>query len=264
MASKPSPMMFMSRPQPSDGFEWAQAPWGAVLRCTGLEPADRHFFTAATLQLRDDQDEWSAVAAFAGVTPDRLRLLHQVHGRRTVLADARAGADRPEADAVISDDPSVALVVRVADCAPILIRDRRTGAVAAVHAGWRSTMQSIAFEAVRALEETYGSRPADLVVAIGPSLGRCCGEMGEEVVTAFRDAGHDAGTVNEWFVREPGRRPHLDLWRANVDQLQAAGVVPSSIHVSGLCTRTHQDTFHSYRAAGPNAGRMAAVIRANR
>lgn len=257
-------MMFMSRPQPSDGFGWTQAPWGGVLRCAALQEAAPHFFTAATLRLRDE-DEWTAVAAFAGVAPDRLRLLHQVHGRRIVIAGVQAGnGDRPEADAIISDDPSMALVVRVADCAPILIADRRTGAVAAVHAGWRSTMQRIAADAVKALEETYGSRAGDLTVAIGPSLGACCGEMGEEVVEAFRDAGHPPDVLDRWFVREPGRRPHFDLWRANIDQLAAAGVSRSSIHVSGLCTRTHHDTFHSYRAAGQNAGRMAAVIKANR
>lgn len=218
----------------------------------------------ANLRLRDDPDEWNAVAAFAGVSPERLRLLHQVHGRRIVTADVQNGAaDRPEADAIISDDPSVALVVRVADCAPILMADRRNRAVAAVHAGWRSTLQRIAADAVRAMTDAFGSRPSDLDVAIGPSLGTCCGEMGEEVVEAFRAAGHAPSLLDRWFVHEPGRRPHFDLWRANIDQLAAEGVEPSRIHVSGLCTRTHHAAFHSYRASGPEAGRMAAVIRAN-
>lgn len=261
MASIPSPMMSMSAPQPSDGFAWTQAPWGEVLRCTALDPV-RHFFTAATLTLRDDEQEWAALAAFAGVASERLRLLHQVHGRAVVRASG--GHTTPEADAIVSDDPSVALVVRVADCAPILIADRRLGVVAAVHAGWRSTMQRIALAAVETLGAEYASRPEDLVAAIGPSLGHCCGEMGEEVVDAFRDAGHDAAAIGRWFVRAPGRRPHFDLWRANHDQLEAAGVAPASIHASALCTRSHPAVFHSYRAAGASAGRMAAVIRANR
>jgi YfiH family protein len=258
-------MMFMSRPQPSDGFEWTQAPWGEVLRCAALQAVAPHFFTAATLRLRDHHEEWNSVAALAGVPTDRLRLLHQVHGRRIVIADAQTGGgEKPEADAIITDDPSLAVVVRVADCAPILMADRRTGAVAAVHAGWRSTMQGIATDAVRTLAETYGTNPSDLEVAIGPSLGACCGEMGEEVVEAFRQAGHPPSLLDRWFVRQPGRRPHFDLWRANVDQLIAAGIDASRIHVSGLCTRTHSDAFHSYRAKGAGAGRMAAVIRANR
>jgi copper oxidase (laccase) domain-containing protein len=87
--------------------------------------------------------------------------------------------------------------------------------------------------------------------------------MGEEVVTAFVDAGHGSAAIDRWFSRKPGRRPHLDLWRANIDQLAEAGVPAANIHVSGLCTRTHSEAFHSYRASGSAAGRMAAVIRAN-
>jgi hypothetical protein len=256
-------MMFMPDPQPNDGFEWTQAPWGAVLHCRPLLDVAPHFITAATLLLRDRADEWEGVAAFAGVPPDRLRLLHQVHGNDVVVA--RAGRDgqgtRPTADAIVSDDPSVALVVRVADCAPVLMADRRTGAAAAVHAGWRSTMQRIAEAAVSALEREFGSRADDLVVAIGPSLGSCCAEMGEEVVAAFRAHGHGGEEIERWFLPAPGGRPHFDLWRANRDQLERAGVVAGNIHGADLCTKTHADVFHSYRAAGAAAGRMAAVIR---
>jgi YfiH family protein len=141
--------------------------------------------------------------------------------------------------------------------------DRRQGVAAAVHAGWRSTMQRIVADTVAALERTYGTRPEDLVVAVGPSLGTCCGEMGEEVVDAFRREGHGVASLSRWFLRKDGRRPHFDLWRANRDQLEAAGIKPRAIHVSGLCTRTYPEAFHSYRAAGQQAGRMAAVIRAN-
>jgi YfiH family protein len=236
-----------------------------VLRCQPLAPLAAHFFTAGDLRLVDQPDEWTAVASLAGVAPDRLRLLHQVHGRTVVNAvgGSEGAWQRPEADAIISNDPSVALVVRVADCAPILIADRRTRAVAAVHAGWRSTMQRIVIAAVEAMQSAYDARPADLVAAIGPSLGTCCGEMGEEVVEAFRGAGHDDAAIAAWFHRAPGRRPHFDLWRANRDQLRQAGLPADAVHSSGLCTRTHREWFHSYRAAGQQAGRMAAVIRAN-
>lgn len=248
-------------PQPNDGFEWTQAPWGPVLRCAPLLPLAGHFFTAGTLTLRDDPSEWEALASFAGVQRDALRLLDQVHGNRIVIADASPQAPRPTADGIVTADPGIALVVRVADCAPLLIADSRRGVVAAVHAGWRSTMQRIGPAAVTAMAREYGSHPGDLVVAIGPSLGTCCGEMGEEVVEAFGDAGHDRPMIDRWFVREAGRKPHFDLWRANRDQLEAAGVSPSAIHGAGLCTRTYPDVFHSYRARGAAAGRMAAVIR---
>ena len=232
-----------------------------MLRCRALAPVADHFFTAAPLVLRDDPAEWEAVAAFAGVARGSLRLLNQVHGRGIVVADPAAVEARPTADGIVTDRSDVALVVRVADCAPLLIADTRRGVGAAVHAGWRSTMQSIGPAAVARLEREFGSRPDDLVVAIGPSLGGCCGEMGEEVVDAFRAAGHARESLDSWFVREPGRRPHFQLWRANRDQLERVGVPSSAIHVAGLCTRTHPDIFHSYRARGAEAGRMAAVIR---
>ena len=254
-------MMFM--PEPSGGFEWTQAPWGRVLRCRPLLEVADHFFTAGSLRLARDSAEWDDVAALAGLPRGRLRLISQVHGH--AIAVARHGSavpwPTPEADGIVSDDPSLALGVRVADCAPILVADRRYGVVAAVHAGWRSTLQRIVAEAVGALQREFGSDPADLVAAIGPSLGACCGEMGEEVVEAFRAAGHSEVRIERWFSREPGRRPHFDLWRANSDQLMDAGVPAGSIHVSGLCTRTHRDVFHSYRAMGPAAGRMVGVIR---
>ena len=234
-----------------------------MLVCRPLLPYATHFFTAATLTLRESHEEWAGVAALAGVPVDALRLLHQVHGRTvvTVHPGDTAPWSRPEADGAITADPSVALVVRVADCAPVLLADRQRGVTAAVHAGWRSTMQSILPAAVEAMRRQFGTQPADLIVAIGPSLGTCCGEMGEEVVEAFRAAGHDQWSLDRWFCRRPGERPHFDLWRANRDQLEDCGVAPESIHVAALCTRTHPAVFHSYRAAGAGAGRMAAVIR---
>ncbi len=201
------------------------------------------------------------MAALAGVPPSALRLLNQVHGHQVVVADPAPDAARPTADGAITDDPALALVVRVADCAPLLMADTRRGVVAAVHAGWRSTMASIGPAAVGAMTRSYGTHPADLIVALGPSLGTCCGEMGEEVVDAFRAAGHDADTLERWFLREPARKPHFDLWGANREQLERAGVPPQAIHAAELCTRTYPDTFHSYRARGTRAGRMAGVIR---
>ena len=255
----------MTEPQPSDGFEWTQAARGSVLRCRPLMAVADHFFTAADMRLREDPSEWDAVAELAGVPPGRLLRLRQVHGNTIALAGP-GDADSwtaPDADGVAGTDRSTALAVVVADCAPVLIADRRTGAVAAVHAGWRSTMRRIAETAVAAMQRDLGSDPADLVAAIGPSLGQCCGEMGEEVVAAFREEGHAEAAIERWFSRDPGRRPHFDLWRANSDQLEAAGVPSTAIHVAGLCTRTYAGRFHSYRASGAAAGRMAGVIRPN-
>src|SRR3954471_21856827 len=156
-------MMFMSEPQPTDGFMWTQAPWGPILRCQPLLEIAGHFFTAASVELRHSEHEWDAVAALAAVPRRQLRLLHQVHGRTIAVSRAAdAGTwTAPEADGVVSDDASAAFGVRVADCAPILIADRRTGNVAAVHAGWRGTMQRISVAAVASLQREFQSDPGD-------------------------------------------------------------------------------------------------------
>lgn len=238
-----------------------QEPWGRALRCTKL-PAP-HLFTSRDLFLRDDDQEWSAAAASLGVPRDRLLLIKQVHGVHAVVArrgDAGAWV-RPQADVIVTDDPTVAVGVRVADCAPILLYDRATHAVGAAHAGWRGTAAGAAAAAVRAMERSFDTNAADVVAAIGPCLGACCGEVGPDVVEAFRTAGADAASIGAWFAPARGDRSMLDLERANRDQLERAGVNPDQIFASGLCTKTHHHRLHSYRADRQETGRMLAAIR---
>jgi polyphenol oxidase len=253
----------MAHPQPTDGFEWTQAPWGFVLRCRPLLIVADHLFTARDLHLRDGEREWTAVAGEMGVPLERLLLVRQVHRAGVAIArgDRPAAWMRPEADVVATDDPSSAVGVRVADCAPVLLADRRGRAVAAAHAGWRGTVHQAAVAAVDALQKEFGAAPVDLIAAIGPCLGPCCGEVGDEVVQAFRDAGHAEPAIGRWFSAGPSGRAHLDLWRANADQLERAGVLPENIHVARLCTKTHADVLHSHRALADKAGRMVGVIR---
>jgi YfiH family protein len=191
-------------------------------------------------------------------------LIRQVHG--TSVAVARRGgplaAERPEADVILSDDPEAAIGVRVADCAPILIADERSGAVGAVHAGWRGAAARAAEVAVARMRDEFGSRPEHLIAAIGPCLGQCCGEVGPDVVQAFRAGGGRDDEIGRWFAAGTGDRLQLDLAGASRDQLIASGLRPERVLLSGLCTKTWKDRFHSYRARGKEAGRMLAAIRA--
>jgi purine-nucleoside/S-methyl-5'-thioadenosine phosphorylase / adenosine deaminase len=198
-----------------------------------------------------------------GVTDANLRLIRQVHGVDVAVARRRTDGPvaRPTADIILSDDPEVAIGVRVADCASILIADRRRGAVGAAHAGWRGTVRRAAAAAVSSLQRTFGSDPSDLVAAIGPCLGPCCGEVGPEVVDEFRKGGHAAGDLERWFQAGRTDRAYLNLWRANRDQLESAGIPPAQIHVAAICTKTHSSILHSYRAQKEQAGRMVGVIR---
>jgi polyphenol oxidase len=261
----------MSLPRVPDTFEWIQAPWGAALRCVPLEAIAPHLFTTRQLGLSSGED-WDVLAAAVGARG--IQMLTQVHGAEVVVVHGPSGI-RPEADAMVSDHPDVALAVRAADCVPILIGDPTTGAVAAVHAGWRGTAAGAGPAAVQALAREFGTRPSQLVAALGPSIGPCCYEVGSELVDAFAAAGHARHLVDRWFHAPPARRGarpfvsaadapklRLDTWAANRDQLILAGVEERNIHTCGLCTAGHVDLFPSYRIERHNAGRMAGAIRA--
>jgi YfiH family protein len=195
----------------------------------------------------------------------------QVHGRTVVvLRDGDAApAVAPEADAFVSNSRDVAVAIRVADCVPLLMADRTRGVVAAVHAGWRGTAARASVAALEALEREFGTKPADVVAAIGPSIGACCYEVGTELVDAFAAAGHERYLIDRWFLapapeRGSRERPKLrfDVAGANRDQLLLAGVPEEQVHSSGLCTAMHLDVLTSYRAEKDQAVRLAGVIRA--
>jgi polyphenol oxidase len=267
----------MSLPPVPGSFYWTHEAWGAALRCRPLEQVAQHLFTTRQLQL-PSHEAWQTLAPSVGVSADRFVTLNQVHGRHVIAV--RRGIDpaalralqekRPDADGVVSDSPDVALVVRAADCAPLLMADTRIGVVAAVHAGWRGTAARVGGAAIEALAREFGSRPADLVVAIGPAIGPCCYEVGTDVVDAFAAAGHERYLIERWFPAPPPRRGsterstlRLDVPGANRDQLMLAGVPEENIHVAGLCTAMHLDVLTSYRAEKEQAGRIAGVIRAS-
>jgi YfiH family protein len=258
----------MRLPSPSAAFRWSRETWGDALRCRPLESEAEHLFTTKQLQLRAGRHDeaWALVAGSLGTTVDRVFRVKQVHGNtvRVVRAGRDAAEDpssRPEADAIVSDLPGSVLSVQVADCAPMLIVDARQKVAGAVHAGWRGTCAGVGAAAVSALSREFGSRPADLVVAFGPSIGACCYEVGDELVHAFRQAGAAESDLCRWFTRTQSGSLRLDLWAANRDQLARAGVAPDHIYLSRLCTQTHADLFDSYRVAGARAGRSIAAVR---
>ena len=186
-------------------------------------------------------------------------VLEQVHGVDVVVARPGSAAP-PPADAARWEPglsgPAVPCV-RTADCVPILVVDLRRGAAAAIHAGWRGTAGAIAAGTIRAMEAS-GSDPRDLVAALGPSIGACCYETGEDVAAAVAAA---SGGAEALVVRPGGApRPRVDLPAANARQLVAAGVSPGAVHVAPWCTRCRNDLFFSYRAEGKAAGRAMAAV----
>ena len=159
-----------------------------------------------------------------------------------------------------SDRPDIALAVFVADCIPALVADARTGAFAAVHAGWRGTLAGVVPAAVRALGEHFGARPGDLRVALGPAIGACCFEVGPEVVAAF-EAGlpgaREAGVV---VPASAGGKPRIDLKRANRLLLERAGVASEAIDASADCTMSDRARFYSFRRDKGETGQHLGFI----
>ena len=259
----------MSLPTVPDAFEWTTESWGAALRCTPLSAIAPHLFTTRQLSLASPGDNTVLAAAVGAGT---VAMAKQVHGRTVVVVrDGDAPPSiAPEADAYVSSSRDVAVAIRVADCVPLLMADRHRGVVAAVHAGWRGTAARAAVAALESLEHEFGTKPADIVAAIGPSVGPCCYEVGTELVDAFAAAGHERYLIDRWFVAPAPPRGsrersklRLDVAGANRDQLLLAGVPDEQIHTSGLCTAMHLDVLTSYRAEKEEAGRLAGVIRAH-
>jgi YfiH family protein len=197
--------------------------------------------------------------AFEALGRDPLSVadLWQIHSAEVLVADTpnAPASYKGKADALITDRPEVTLFLRFADCVPILLYDPRRPAVGVVHAGWRGTLAKAGAAAVRAMSERYGTRPGEVVAAIGPSIGPCHYAVGPEVVEQTRQA--FAGADDGLLARVNGGH-HLDLWEANAQVLREAGV--QQIEQGALCTVCHADEFFSHRRHGPQTGRFAALI----
>jgi hypothetical protein len=184
-------------------------------------------------------------------------------------------------DGVMTDVPNLLLGIQTADCIPILIFDPKNKAVAAFHAGWRPTLARIAERGIGRMQLQYGSKPKDLIAAIGPGIGPCCYAVGEEIRYEFESQFaywkelftevYDEDPVKTKYpllfltARAPGHSPigpqtHLNLWEANRRQLLDAGLLAKNITVTGLCTACNTERFFSHRAERGFTGRMLNVI----
>jgi YfiH family protein len=207
----------------------------------------------------------------------KLTSLKQIHSDVIHLFDAPP-AETCQGDASATNRPGLLLGVQTADCVPILLVDPKKRAVAAVHAGWRGTLARIVVKAIGKMQMQFKSKPADLLAAIGPSIGGCCYEVGTEVATQFFSqfaeapdwfdefrTGDEPNPI-QWLNRmPPGHQPPpknvlLDLRKANRAQLLGAGLRASNIFVSDLCTACRRDLLFSYRKEGSQSGRLLSVI----
>lgn len=216
-----------------------------------------------------------------GATAPHLVSLRQIHSD-IVRVFSRAPVKLAQGDAAISQRAGLLLALQTADCVPILLVDLRRRTVAAVHAGWRGTLRRIVRKTLGRMRAEFGTKPADVIAALGPAIGPCCYEVGPEVAQAFSGQFSEA---KDWFegpfdrlatgeepnplpwltMMPPGHEPppervRLDLRAANRWQLVNAGVRLRNIAVSTLCTGCRTDLFFSYRKEGAATGRMMSVV----
>ena len=186
--------------------------------------------------------------------------IHETTVRRCTAADAGKGLSLPRdytADALITDEKDLPLAVFSADCGIILLYDPVHPAIGAIHAGWRGCAGGIVEKTVRELERTYGSRPADLLAAVGPCIGQCCFETDGDVPAAMTAALGEAAAP---YLEQRGAKWHVDLAGLNRQWLLKAGVLPEHIDVCGLCTACRPDLFWSHRKMGNARGAQTAMI----
>lgn len=215
----------------------------------------------------DPQDvgrNWQIISEAFHVAPDHFFLMQQVHGDEVLVLDRPPDKEAfpvpPACDAVITNQPNIAICVKTADCVPIFLLDHARRVIANIHAGWQGTVRNIAGKAVSVLERQFGSRRQDLIAVIGPAIGPCCYEVDAPVIAALGDwrDSHDICRAS----RHPDRLM-LDLSRLNQEQLAQAGLAAGQISRIDLCTACREDLFFSHRRDKGKTGRQVHFIMLN-
>jgi len=189
-----------------------------------------------------------------GCGPGQLVQVRQISSANVILVNEPMDAIY-QADAMITNTPGLLMLMRFADCVPILFVDPTKNAVGIAHAGWRGTVEQVSYHAVCAMENNFGTNPSDLFAAIGPSIGPCHYEVGADVIERVKDTFAD--NSNEILIKDKDA-VKLDLWKANTISLRKAGV--EKIEISEICTGCNTEEWYSHRKEGRKTGRFAAVI----
>jgi polyphenol oxidase len=242
---------------------------GLTRRVEGLGRAHGNIGFSAP---RDRDDAWAMRrrwCAAMGLEPEHLVTLGQIHGRDVHIATgAQAGhGARPGStqiglgDALVTNQIGPVLMTLHADCQPVLIVDpgagRRGPAVGVAHAGWRGTAANIVGATLAVMIAAFGTRADDIHVVLGPAIGRCCYDVGEDVVEAWRQT---AGADADEALTTDGQRHQFSLTAANALLLSRAGVRAANMDASGICTKCDGDRWFSHRGQGAQTGRFGAMI----
>lgn len=194
----------------------------------------------------------------------KMTFQHQVHDDTiTAVDDANAGAGNQikslsiqNSDALITACRGITLFAQAADCVPIVLFDTEKKVAAAIHAGWRGTAKKIAQKTAQKMVAEFGCNPQTILAGIGPSIGRCCYEVGAEVI----DAVHSNFSNPTTLLIPYSNRFHFDLWKANQVQLEEVGILPENIEIANTCTRCNPNLFFSSRYDNGITGRFGVGI----
>jgi YfiH family protein len=221
-------------------------------RCGGVsDPPYESLNSSYTVADRPENVKANLKKIKKAIKAEQLMFMTQEHGENIVILRKdyfTSHSGIPSADAMITNMPRIALMVKQADCQGVVMFDPEKKVIANVHCGWRGNVRNILENVVLSMTRAFGCRPSDLLAAIGPSLGPCCAEF-----VSHKDI--FPGHFETFLVREN----YFDLWAISCWQLLRAGLKRENIEVSGICTRCRTDLFYSYRAEG-KTGRFATVV----
>jgi len=241
-------------------FNTLQAKHAIFTRHGGLSPEPWHSLNVGGT-VGDDRTRVRANRNMSlkvmGCVPESVFDVWQVHSADVVCATA----PRPDteavqqADIILTDKPELTLYMRFADCVPILFHDPRKGVIGVAHAGWMGTLRDVATATINAMAKQYGSKPADVIAGIGPSIGPDHYEVGADVILQVRQK---FGGESEQLLKSHNGKIHFDLWKTNRLLLEKAGV--EKIEVAEICTACNTDDWFSHRAEKGRTGRFGALI----
>lgn len=200
------------------------------------------------------------IGAAIGVLPEDMTYTHQTHTTNVAVVRAEDRGRRfLETDGLVTNVPGICLVTFYADCVPLFLVDPVKKAIGLSHSGWRGTVGKMGKVTVQAMMREYGSRPEDIVAAIGPSICQDCYEVSEDVIDRFRDSFNEAVWPKLFYRKENGKY-QLDLWRANEEVFLEAGIRRENLAVTNLCTHCNQEVLFSHRATGEKRGNLSAFL----
>lgn len=199
----------------------------------------------------DAADNRHKLCQALGLDSKRLAVPGQVHSSIVVIADEKN--TYKEVDGIATDESERPVLLHFADCTPVIIFDPKTPVLCIVHAGWRGTAGAIAKNGVKLMVERFGSKPADMVAAVGPAIGSCCYPTGDEVVTKLTAT---VSNIADLVTFKDGV-PHPDLKAVNAMQLLESGV--GEVDVTDICTACQPELFYSHRQSGGKTGRQGAI-----